>query len=285
MYGQLIGDADPLQNLAKTCLTDFMATPTLHVHLIDDPAQPPVLGGDRGIVVSEKCRSTQHGIPIEFRLRNTFRTVVADLPERLLTVAATFPKKSTSEEWDVLDILMFQSSPNNLDVQNSRGVMGRYVNGISDPPTIAPVMELYLSPGHESRVIATAIHELGHFLRARAVWDSGKKPFIYRAFEEGLCENLVERELGKEHVLHSASLSYQELIDSKNQLLVSVKAIQDSQAHADFTLAGYRLGYHVVRNLIADGYELESLFSLPFSETQTTVLKGCQSLLDRLATA
>ncbi|MFC5849197.1 hypothetical protein [Deinococcus petrolearius] len=260
-----------------------MATPTLYVHLIDDPTQPPVLDGDRGIVVSEVCRKARQAVPIESRHREAFMAAAADLRERLPITSALFSKESLHEIWDALDILMFQSTPSNTDAQRCRGVSGWYNNGIDQPMKLAPFVELYILPGHEARTPAAATHELGHFIRARAVWKEGTKPFIYKAYEEGLCENLVEREIGKGHVLHDVPLSYQDLIKLQTQLLRSVKDIEGSQAHEDFTLEGYRLGYYVVNDLIKNGHTLEDLFVLPLLNTQEIMLEGCRLLIDRSA--
>lgn len=262
-----------------------MSTPVLHVHLIDDPTQPPTLEGDRGTVVHEVCREARQAILLERGRRAVLVAAAEDLRERLQAVITTVPGAARSSEWDVLDVLVFQSAHDNPDAHRCRGVMGFYNDGISHPFTISPFVELYALAGHETRLPAAAVHEVGHFLRARAVWEIGEKPFIHRAFEEGLCEHLVERELGGEQVLHDSPLSRPELVDLHRQLLASLNAIRNSQEHATFTQEGYRLGYHVVRDLLADGHELAALFRLPLPETEEVMLNGCQLLSNRLSPA
>ncbi|MBZ9715813.1 hypothetical protein [Deinococcus multiflagellatus] len=259
-----------------------MKIPRLLFHVIEDPHVMPALPGYRGEVASEISERALGGraMPVMASRRAQLLDAVAETEMLLNRVAAEYARPRYSTEWDELDIFVFQSTLDHPDPPKVRGVMGFYNDGPEGPLKFAPYMDLYVLPGAEDRLSASALHEFGHFLRSRAAWQLESKAFVYRVFEEGLSEHLVGLTLGPEHVIHSAPLSGPELEMLLQQVTLSRRDVLEKDSQPEKSLQSYQLGYHVVQRLLNAGEVLADLVKLPLPETGSLVQLHTKALLE-----
>lgn len=240
-----------------------MNKPTFAVHVIDDPGHPPQVDRAAQRMIDRRCAQAMDGraISIEPHYRSLFSSLSRVTEIYIAKVLEQFYIENEHEEWSHLDIMIFQSSPQSRDTQNAKGVMGFYHDGIEDTLFFSPNIVLYVMPDSGERIVAAAIHELGHFLRSRSPdWTNGDKPFILGAFDEGLSENLVEAILGSENVIHNNPFNLKTLDLMEGYLLESYKNFEMGNKDIKLNLDGYRLGYFSVRNKVSSGENLIDLF-------------------------
>lgn len=259
-----------------------MPTPRLFLHVIADPSRTPQLPGHRGTVAGLLAAQAGLGraIPLVQERSSALMTAVTRTTALLDQVIAEYSLPRHDTEWDEVDIYVFQSAPDNPDPTKAGGVMGFYNDGVEGSMDFAPHMALYVLPGFESRLPAAALHELGHFLRSRATWNLDAGAFIYWAFEEGLSEHLVRLTLGLEHVIHNIPLQHGELECLQEQVQVSLQEVGDPDRQPPKSLAGYRLGYHVVQRLLDEGHPWLSLLRLPLGQTGPIMQEQTRQLLE-----
>ena len=214
--------------------------------------------------------------PMLEKIHLLMQTVDTKLNNIFSIYRETFWNWRTMEPWSELGVLVFQRTSNHNDVYDDRGVGGYYNVGWNmERGYIPPHIILGVSEGYESRLEATIIHEFGHFLRQRAVWEVGNMPLLEKIFQEGLSENLVQEELGLDHVLHKSELTRSELYGLR-QL---INAPLDSEEQTEITEPGYRLGYRTVRHLLENDQHLVELFQLTRENAAKTIDEYCKSLI------
>lgn len=258
-----------------------MPTVSLFPHVIEDPVRVPKLPGNRGSLAHLLCEQAVNGlaIPVVKEHREVLITAVETTTALLREVLEEVPLTPQHTTWDELDLYVFQSAPENADPPSVGGVMGFYSDRVNDGGPFAPHIELYVLPGFEHRLSALALHELGHFLRSRAVWGLETPNFVYWVFEEGLCEHLVRRKLGLEHVTHGLPLHRHELEILQPQVEASLRHLGEWSLQPPQSVLAYRLGYQVVQRLLDQGHTWASLLTLSLCDTGLVMHEQTKELL------
>ncbi|WP_424951328.1 hypothetical protein [Deinococcus sp.] len=202
--------------------------PQLNFYLISKTDEPPSLS-------SESQAQILHNLIIEHRenicdadsliigyfndnLENIENSSFNLIKEYGFHITESFIEEHGLNNFHNLDIYFFQQTTTNPST--ATGVNGFYCR--TPRPYQEgqhPFIAIFITPDYTERLLPTAFHELGHYIRNVKYYKStGVTNISESIFQEGLCENLVEKVLGLGGVFHDKLPDLGSLIEIKTDL-------------------------------------------------------------------